>query len=158
VSRLPERPERLVGRLEVERVALLLLQRRRPFDEHVMQRRRTRGSRAQYLTREPAPARTGLDHQERIGRALRLPLAIECARNARAEQRAHLRAGHEIAPGPARAATRREEARRGFVQRDLDEAIERDRAFSPDQPGKSVRRAGTGGQNARSPIRAKSCG
>ena len=53
-----ERAERLVGRLEPQPVALLLAQRRRPLDEHVVQRRRARGSAraARRAARRPLPA------------------------------------------------------------------------------------------------------
>ena len=76
----------------------------RPLDEHVPQRGEAVGRGAPDLAREPTVARARLDDEERIGRAERSPRAVERARDARAEQRADLRDGHEVAPGATRAA------------------------------------------------------
>jgi hypothetical protein len=109
-----------------------------------------------HVAREPTVARAGLDDEERIGLACLVPVAVECTRDARAEQGPDLGAGDEVAAAASRAVTGREEPDRRLVERQLDEAIERDRAFAPDEARDGVgRRAG---QNARSPIRAKSSG
>ena len=80
----------------------------------------------------PLPG-AGLDDDERIGLAERVPAPVERARHARAEQRADLGARDEVAAGAARAVTRREEADLGLVERDLDEPVERDRALAADE-------------------------
>jgi hypothetical protein len=88
----------------------------------------------------PVP-RAGLDHDERIGAAELFPTAVERASDAGSEQRTDLGTGHEVAPGAAGTAPRREEADAGLVQRDVDEPVEGDRAFAPDEA-----RDGVGGR------------
>jgi len=124
-----------------------------------MERGRALRVRAQNFAREASPTGTGLDHEERVGLLLLTPTAVELARDASAEQWADFGTRDEVASGAARAAAGREEAGRRFVQSKLDEPVERDRALAPDQASdRCDRPAGTAGQNARSPIRAKSCG
>jgi hypothetical protein len=91
------------------------------------------GTGALHVARESAVARAGFDDDERVGLLRGAPAPIECARNARAEQRADFRARDEVAPTPARAVPGREEADCGLVQREVEESIERDRALAPDE-------------------------
>jgi len=85
--------------------------------------------------------RAGLDDDERIGGAHLFPAPVERACRARSEQRTDLGAGDEVAPGAAGAATGREETDVGLVQRDVDEPVEGDGTFAPDQA-----RDGVGGR------------
>jgi hypothetical protein len=65
-------------------------------------------------------------------------MLVERARDARAEQRADLRARDEVAAGAARAVAGLEEARARRVERQLDEPVERDRTLAPDEAGDRV--------------------
>src|ERR1700681_4609894 len=87
----------------------------------------------QHVAREPAVAGARLDHDERVGIVELVPTPVERSRDARTEERADLRARDEIATGTAGAVPGREEANVGLVQRHLDEPIERDRTFAPDE-------------------------
>jgi hypothetical protein len=87
--------------------------------------------RAQHVTGEPSTTGARFDDHERIRVVELVPAPVERARDAGPEERADLGAGDEVATGPARATAGGEEADLGFVQGDLDEAIERDRALAP---------------------------
>ena len=71
---LRERAQRLVGRLELEPLALLVAQRGRTLHQHVVQRAHGNRDAARNTSRgEPAVARAGLDDHERIGIAQLVP-------------------------------------------------------------------------------------
>jgi hypothetical protein len=112
---------------------LLVAPGRRDLHEHVVQCGAARRRGTQHVAGEVAGACARLDDDERIGVVERAPAPVERAGDARAEQRSHLGTRDEVATGAAGAAARREESDLGLVQRDLDEAIERDRALAPDQ-------------------------
>ena len=91
--------ERVLDRLERQHLALLGAARVGALDQHVAQRRRAPGSAASTsAARRPRPG-AGLDHEERIGRAQIVPAAIQRPPDQRAEERADLRAGDEVATG-----------------------------------------------------------
>ena len=137
-----ERPERLVGRLELERVALFVPQRGRALDEHVVQRRCARRAR-----RAARHARVG--RCPRPPRSRRTDPGRPSSRHRRSSARATHAPNSEPTSGlvtksrPARPAPRpgREEAGPRLVQRELDEPVERDRPFAPDQAGDRLGRA-----------------
>ncbi len=137
-SRPGERAERLVGRIELQPPALFVAQRGGALHEHVVQRPFAVGTRALNVASQAAAARAGFDHDERVGLSERAPVPVERAGNTRAEQRADLGAGDEVAAGAARAVPGLEEAGAGCVQRELDEPVEGDRALAPDEAGDRV--------------------
>jgi hypothetical protein len=96
------------------------------------------GTRALNVASQAAVTRAGFDHHERVGPAECAPLPVERASDARAEQRADLGAGDEVAAGTARAVPGLEEAGAGRVQREVDEPVEGDRALAPDKAGDRV--------------------
>jgi hypothetical protein len=98
-----------------------------------VQRARTFRLRPADVTREAPVAGPGLDNDERIGAPEVTPVAVERSRNARTEQRADLGTRDEVAAGAPRAVTHREEPGARLVEREIDEAIERDRTLAPDQ-------------------------
>jgi len=110
----------------------------RALDEDVVQRPLTVGMRTPDVARQAAVARARLDHDERVGLALRPPVLVERTRDTRAEQRADFGARDEVASGAARAVAGREEPHARLVQRELDEPVERDRTLAPDEAGDCV--------------------
>ena len=137
-SRPGERAERLVGRIELQPPALFVAQRGGALHQDVVQRPFAVGTRALNVASQAAAARAGFDHDERVGLSERAPVPVERTGNARAEQRADLGAGDEVAAGAARAVPGLEEAGAGCVQRELDETVEGDRALAPDEAGDRV--------------------
>ncbi len=106
-----ERAERFVGAARAaSRSRCSARKRGGSFDEHVPQRgagtrarRAAPRGRGDRCPRRPRPRGTG------SGSSRRVPQPVEGARDARTEQRPDLGARDEVAPGPARAAARREE-------------------------------------------------
>ena len=126
-----DRAEGVLERLDREQLMLLGAERRRPLDEHVAQRARAVGRGAEHVACQAPTAGPGLDHEVGIRFRELTPPSVERAGHQRAEQRADLGAGDEVAAGAAGAARPGEEPV-GAVERELHERIERDRPLPPD--------------------------
>jgi hypothetical protein len=106
-------------------------ERLRSLDEHVPQGRTAPRFRREHVGRKPPSTGTRVDHEVRIGLLQLVPEPVERARDQCAEQRAHLRAGHEVATAPS-GSFRTGEEPAVAVQRGVDERVERNRPFPMD--------------------------
>ena len=91
------RPQRVLPRLEHEELPLGFAELGRPFDQYVAQRGRGLGTRGEEIGGQAAPARAGLDHDERIRSFEIAPDPIDRAGNECPEQRTDLGARDEVA-------------------------------------------------------------
>ena len=143
-----ERPERLVGRLEREDLALLRAQHRRPFDEHVAQGREA--VRVGPPDRANGPSRHRL-RRRGTDRARRGP-PPPVERATHAPNRGPISSGDEVPPGGRhRVRGRRTLHRRR--ERDVHEDVERDGALPPDDCRERVGGAHPIRTRARRPVR-----